>query len=156
MKLAEKKVAIEMLEEICEINAKDAAFYKTAFLRAKRLFFKNLYFRLYKQKEYFNDQIHKQMRKLRKEFNGSGSDLLDSALCETKEIPVQPEACPQFRNDEIFYECNRREKRSWEEYHKALPKINHGAIREILLCHRHSIRLILNEIKIIGAAKYPI
>lgn len=154
MRIAEKVQAIELLEEICEINAKDAVFYKTAFLRAKRLFFKNLYFRLYKQKEAFNEQIRKQMKNLQKELSLLGED--SSSVCSNVEAKGAPGDCPQFRNDEIFYECYQREKRSWEKYHKALPQINHGSIREILLCHRHAIRLILNEIKIIGATKYPV
>ncbi|MEO2126888.1 MAG: hypothetical protein ABGW91_01895 [Christiangramia sp.] len=154
MRLAEKRKTINYLEKLRRTNFKSAYIYKVAHDHEKRLMLKNFYLRLFEQKKMFIEQMEHLIDQLKKEI----SPLPDSELlnfyqrkkCQVSHLYLH------YKMRLNYTDVYKRETKALNKYLKYLSKINHGCVREILMEHKHKVKLNLTEMNGTGIMKFPV
>ena len=154
MKLKKKISLIEALEELRSDNLVNCQFYQNAYLSCDKIYLKNIFLRLCKQKEAFNEELEKLIKELQREVHSLSQNNIPN-FTSPKQIR---NSSPGFKiqGKRNFYECFKRETKSYTQYLECLAKASDGKIREKLMSHRHKIQLVLNEMNVMGIKKYPI
>lgn len=148
-----RKDIIEHLYMILSKNINDGKIYQNASERCKRLLFKNFFKKLSHQKRSFCKRIKYEISILEDEVLAMGGELKERS---NTHYDIKTTVLPVFRleKDGLIKECYRREKENLQLYNTLLSKICVGQIREMLLFHKHSVKLILNEIESMGLKVY--
>lgn len=154
MRLGEKKRTVELLEKLRIYNKKSSYIYKIAMRRENRLILKNFYYRLYKQKLDFLEDIEKKIEQLKKEI----SPIKDARLlsfyrrkkCELSKNYLK------YKFKLRYADLESRERKAFKKYSKYLSKTSHAQVRELFMDHKHYIKENLKEINIAGVNKFPI
>ncbi|MDT0689177.1 hypothetical protein RM549_05235 [Salegentibacter sp. F188] len=154
MKLKKKILLIEKLEELRSDNLVNCQFYQNAYLSCDKIYIKNIFLRLCKQKENFCEELETLIKELQQEVYALQNNNVPN-FTSPKKIK---NTSPGFRmhSKRNFYETFKRESKSYAKYLECLAKANDGKIREKLMSHRHKIHLTLSEMNIMGIKKYPI
>lgn len=154
MKLKKKILLIELLEELRSDNLVNCHFYQNAYLSCNKIYVKNIFLRLCKQKEAFNNELEKLIKELQQEVYALSNNNIPNFTSPKKIRNSSPTFKIAGRRN--FYEAFKRETKSYAKYLECLAKATDGKIREKLMSHRHKIQLTLREMNIMGIKKYPI
>lgn len=154
MRLAEKKKTIALLEKLRIYNKKSAYIYRIAMGREKRLILKNFYFKLYRQKLNFLEDIEEKIEQIKREI---------SPIQDAKILSFYKRKKCELSNSYLKYklqlryaDVQKRELKAFKKYQKYLSKTSHSLVRELFLDHRHNVKNNLNEMNVTGFMKFPI
>ncbi|MDT0651124.1 hypothetical protein [Autumnicola edwardsiae] len=154
MKLKKKILLIELLEELRSENLVNCMFYQNAYISCDKIYKKNIFLRLCKQKEVFTKDLEELIKELQKEVHALSHNNIPNFISPKKIRNSSPAF--KINNKRNFYECFKRESTSYKKYMECLAKATDGKIREKLMSHRHKIYLTISEMNIMGIKKYPI
>lgn len=131
----------------------DNKVYQHAAECSKKILFKNFFRKLAHQKKSFHKRTSHEIYILENELEIMGTSFKRK---EPEPLGKAVGILPAFRTekDGFLKECFRREKRNLEQYNYLLSKICKGSIREMLLFQKHSVQLILEEMKSMGIRIY--
>lgn len=154
MRLREKKRTIDYLEKLRIMNYKSAFIYKIAFGKENRLILKNFYYKLSQQKLEFLKDIEEKIEQIKKEI----SPIKDPKLlafykrqqCEFSQLYLK------YKMRYSYAKVYKRELKSFKKYRKYLSKINHACVREVLLAHKHKVKMNISEMNNTGVMKFPV
>lgn len=143
-----RKKTLQLLYSIREKIFQDVRIYSTASERCKRLFYKNFFRKLALKKRSFYRRIKYEIEVLENEMISMGGEIHNYSDWKESTTPV----LPVFRSekDGVIKDCYRREKQNIGIYNYLLARISIGDIREMLIYQRHALRLILQEIELLG------
>lgn len=153
MRIWGKRKTIEFLEKLRVLNFKSAFIYKIALGRENRLILKNFYFKLYRQKLEFVSDLDEKIEHVKKEISPIHDPKL-LAFYKRKKCKVS-HLYLKYKMQK-HSDIHRRELKTFNKYQKYLSKISHARVREILLAHRHKVKLNLREMDKMGITKFPI
>lgn len=154
MKLSEKRRTVQLLEKLRFLNLKYAFVYKIAYQRENRLMIKDFYKKLHLQKLEFLQNIEEMIEQLKKEISPIPDPELLSFYHKKKLKASQ--LYLKYKSKQSYADTFKREMKGLEKYKKYLSKINHGCVREVLLSHKHQIKMTLREMTSTGLMKYPV
>lgn len=137
---------LKQLYEVLENNTSDARIYYRLADRCNRSSLKYFFKKLSLQKRLFCRRLNYEIRELEKEMEFIGENNIFQYESSTKK---SFEGIPTSRGDisGLVAYCYNQEQQYLEQYKTLLSKTYLGGIREMLLSQKHSIQLILNEIR---------
>lgn len=152
MKTKKHDVNQQLLKALYFANCDDGAFYKNSSVFVKRIFFRSFFRRLSSQKKSFCSAL--KILILNRMENES-SDLSNYSA----DKPNSSSSCFHYfdfkRNrNKVIKECYRKELEALAAYESALVQLKDNQIRATLEVHLQEIRLILNEMKVMGTSKF--
>ena len=145
---------LELLYKKAEKVVTDLQVYQKAAETSKRQMLKNFFGKLAHQKKSFLKRIKQEIAALENELEIMGVEFRRKNVGDTgKKAPtlsvfeLEKEGTIK---EKFIKECYSREKRNYEQYNFLLSKISKGSIREMLLFQKHSVGLLLEEVKSMG------
>ncbi|WP_300437739.1 hypothetical protein [Christiangramia sp.] len=154
MRIKEKQETIELLEELRILNYKSAYMYKIMCEAENRLMLKNFYMLLHQQKIEFRQDIEEKIEQLKTEISPTRDPRMLSFYKRKKCKLAQYYLKYKLRSS--YADIHKREWKSYKKYNKFLSRINHACVREILLEHKHQIKINLTNMNNTGIIKYPV
>lgn len=149
-----RKEILNQLYKILENNTTDARIYYRLADKCKRSSLKYFFKKLSLQKRLFCRRIRYEIRELEKEMD----HVNDTAFHKESIAKKSFHEASLFRTDMIglITYCYKREQQYLELYKTLLSQTHLGNIREMLLAQKHSVQLILNEIKSLETKMFDI
>lgn len=134
------------LYRILENNSTDARIYYRLADKCKRGSLRNFFKKLSLQKRLFCRRIKYEISELERQMEQRGEHYRPGGTDTSLNTAHDTNALGKDIHGLISY-CDHRERQYLELYRNLLSKTSLGDIREMLLSHKHSVQLALNEIK---------
>ena len=144
---------LQILKKLYFSNCEAAIFYKNSSTFIRRIFFKRFFQRLRNQKQAFN----KTLKILILEKIEEPLKTIDYKSYKNNESPSCFHYFDYQRNkNRVIKECHRKELNALEAYELAIGKLKDQKLKAALEEHLQEIKLVVREMKVMGAIKFPV